>query len=70
MSLEKPYVAVNHLEGHALTARLTDNIEYPYLLLLVSGGHTQIIAVIEYGRYTRISSTLDDAAGELSLIHI
>ena len=42
MSLEKPYVAVNHLEGHALTARLTDNIEYPYLLLLVSGGHTQI----------------------------
>ena len=45
MSLEKPYVAVNHLEGHALTARLTDNIEYPYLLLLVSGGHTQIIAV-------------------------
>ena len=65
MSLEKPYVAVNHLEGHALTARLTDNIEYPYLLLLVSGGHTQIIAVIEYGKYTRISSTLD-----LSLIHI
>jgi len=64
MSLEKPYVAVNHLEGHALTARLTDNIEYPYLLLLVSGGHTQIIAVIEYGKYTRISSTLDDAAGE------
>ena len=64
MSLEKPYVAVNHLEGHALTARLTDNIEYPYLLLLVSGGHTQIIAVIEYGKYIRISSTLDDAAGE------
>ena len=63
-SINKPFIAVNHLEGHALTARLTDNIEYPYLLLLVSGGHTQIIAVIEYGKYTRISSTLDDAAGE------
>ena len=64
MSLDKPYVAVNHLEGHALTARLTNNIEYPYLLLLVSGGHTQIIAVLEYGKYSRLSSTLDDAAGE------
>ena len=46
MSLSIPYVAVNHLEGHALTARLTNNVEYPYLLLLVSGGHTQIIAVL------------------------
>ncbi len=64
MSLDRPYVAVNHLEGHALTARLTDNIKYPYLLLLVSGGHTQIVAVLEYGKYVRISSTLDDAAGE------
>ena len=64
MALDKPYVAVNHLEGHALTARLTDNVKYPYLLLLVSGGHTQIIAVLEYGNYIRISSTLDDAAGE------
>ena len=64
MSLDRPYVAVNHLEGHALTARLTDNVNYPYLLLLVSGGHTQIIAVLEYGKYVRISSTLDDAAGE------
>ena len=64
MSLDRPYVAVNHLEGHALTARLTDNVKYPYLLLLVSGGHTQIIAVLEYGKYVRISSTLDDAAGE------
>ena len=64
MSLDRPYVAVNHLEGHALTARLTDNVKYPYLLLLVSGGHTQIIAVLEYGKYVRLSSTLDDAAGE------
>ena len=64
MSLNKPYVAVNHLEGHALTARLTNNIKYPYLLLLVSGGHTQIIAVLKYGQYIRLSSTLDDAAGE------
>ena len=64
MSLDRPYVAVNHLEGHALTARLTDNIKYPYLLLLVSGGHTQIISVLEYGKYVRLSSTLDDAAGE------
>lgn len=64
MSLDKPYVAVNHLEGHALTARLTNNLKYPYLLLLVSGGHTQIIAILEYGKYSRLSSTLDDAAGE------
>jgi len=64
MSLNIPYVAVNHLEGHALTARLTNNVEYPYLLLLVSGGHTQIIAVLEYGKYIRLSTTLDDAAGE------
>ena len=64
MSLDVPYIAVNHLEGHALTARLTNNIKYPYLLLLVSGGHTQIIAVLKYGKYIRLSSTLDDAAGE------
>ena len=64
MSLNVPYVAVNHLEGHALTARLTNNIKYPYLLLLVSGGHTQIIAVLKYGKYIRLSTTLDDAAGE------
>ena len=63
-SLKKPYVAVNHLEGHALTARLITNIEYPYLLLLVSGGHTQLLAVENVGKYQRISTTLDDAAGE------
>ena len=63
-SLQKPFVVVNHLEGHALTARLVYDVDYPYLLVLVSGGHTQIIAVISYGNYKRISSTLDDSAGE------
>ena len=60
----KPLVAVNHLEGHALTARLTDNLEFPYLLLLVSGGHTQFLAVEGVGQYTRIGTTIDDALGE------
>jgi N6-L-threonylcarbamoyladenine synthase len=60
----KPLVAVNHLEGHALTARLTDNLEFPYLLLLVSGGHTQFLAVEGVGRYSRIGTTIDDALGE------
>ena len=63
-TLKKPYIAVNHLEGHALTERLVSNINYPYLLLLVSGGHTQLIAVKGFGKYKRISTTLDDAAGE------
>jgi N6-L-threonylcarbamoyladenine synthase len=60
----KPLVAVNHLEGHALTARLTDGIPFPYLLLLVSGGHTQIVRVDGVGRYARIGTTIDDALGE------
>jgi N6-L-threonylcarbamoyladenine synthase len=60
----KPFVAVNHLEAHALTARLTDGVEFPYLLLLVSGGHTQLIAVNGIGKYTRIGTTVDDAVGE------
>ena len=60
----KPFVAVNHLEAHALTARLTDNIEFPYLLLLVSGGHTQLVAVRGVEDYMRIGSTVDDAVGE------
>ncbi|MCB1782936.1 MAG: tRNA (adenosine(37)-N6)-threonylcarbamoyltransferase complex transferase subunit TsaD [Alphaproteobacteria bacterium] len=59
-----PFIAVNHLEGHALTARLTDNIEFPYLLLLVSGGHTQILVAEDVGIYKRLGTTLDDAAGE------
>ncbi|WP_208430584.1 tRNA (adenosine(37)-N6)-threonylcarbamoyltransferase complex transferase subunit TsaD [Methyloligella halotolerans] len=59
-----PFVAVNHLEAHALTARLTDGIGFPYLLLLVSGGHTQLLAVEGVGRYRRLGTTLDDALGE------
>ncbi|MBX3579150.1 MAG: tRNA (adenosine(37)-N6)-threonylcarbamoyltransferase complex transferase subunit TsaD [Rhizobiaceae bacterium] len=60
----KPLVAVNHLEGHALTARLTDGVPFPYLLLLVSGGHTQIVLVEGVGRYARWATTIDDALGE------
>ncbi len=59
-----PLVAVNHLEGHALTARLTDDVEFPYLLLLVSGGHCQLLAVRGPGKYERYGTTLDDAVGE------
>lgn len=60
----KPLVAINHLEGHALTARLTDGVEFPYLLLLVSGGHTQIVLVRGVGAYERWATTIDDALGE------
>ena len=60
----KPFIAVNHLEAHALTARLTDRLEFPYVALLVSGGHTQLVAVREVGDYRRLGSTVDDAAGE------
>ncbi|TNE64320.1 MAG: tRNA (adenosine(37)-N6)-threonylcarbamoyltransferase complex transferase subunit TsaD [Alphaproteobacteria bacterium] len=60
----KPFVAVNHLEGHALTARLVADIEFPFLLLLVSGGHCQILSVSGVGDYERLGSTIDDAAGE------
>jgi N6-L-threonylcarbamoyladenine synthase len=56
--------AVNHLEGHALTVRLTDDIAFPYLLLLVSGGHCQLLVVEGVGRYVRLGTTIDDAAGE------
>jgi len=59
-----PFIAVNHLEGHALTVGLTHNQKPPYLLLLVSGGHTQLIWVQDIGNYTRIGSTIDDALGE------
>ncbi len=61
---ELPFLAINHLEGHALTARLTDGIEFPYLLLLVSGGHCQLLTVSGVGRYRRLGTTLDDAVGE------
>lgn len=60
----KPFIAVNHLEGHALTARLTDDVAFPYLLLLVSGGHCQLLAVEGVGRYRKLGGTLDDALGE------
>ena len=60
----KPFIAVNHLEGHALTARLTDAVAFPYLLLLVSGGHCQLLIVEGVGRYRRLGATIDDAAGE------
>ena len=60
----KAFLAVNHLEGHALAARLTDQLDFPYLLLLVSGGHCQLLVCRGVGRYTRLGTTLDDAAGE------
>ncbi|EHI48593.1 metalloendopeptidase, putative, glycoprotease family [SAR116 cluster alpha proteobacterium HIMB100] len=63
-ALDIPYFAINHLEGHALTARLTDEVPYPYLLLLVSGGHTQLLSVLGPGQYQRLGTTMDDAAGE------
>jgi N6-L-threonylcarbamoyladenine synthase len=59
-----PLVPLNHLEGHALTATLTDATAFPYLLLLVSGGHTQLLAVLGVGRYRRLGTTVDDALGE------
>ena len=59
-----PFLAINHLEGHALTARLTDDVAFPCLLLLVSGGHCQLLVVQGVGRYRRLGTTLDDAAGE------
>ena len=61
---EKPLVAVNHLEAHALTARLTDATPFPYCLFLASGGHTQIVAVRRVGDYVRLGTTRDDAIGE------
>lgn len=59
-----PLSAVNHLEGHALTVGLTEGLEPPYLLLLVSGGHTQLLVVHDCGHYTRLGTTIDDALGE------
>ncbi len=64
LALDKPFVAVNHLEGHALCARIAHSIEFPYLLLLVSGGHCQILVVKNVGEYQRLGTTIDDAAGE------
>jgi N6-L-threonylcarbamoyladenine synthase len=61
---DKPFVAVNHLEGHALTVRLTEEVTFPYLLLLVSGGHCQLLTVRGPGDFTRLGTTIDDAVGE------
>ncbi len=64
MVLQKPFIAVNHLEGHILAIRLSYSIEFPYLLLLVSGGHCQFVAVLGIGKYKILGQTLDDAVGE------
>ena len=64
LALGKPFLAVNHLEAHALTARLTDDLAFPYLLLLVSGGHCQLVSVDGVGQYRRYGTTVDDAVGE------
>lgn len=63
-ALGKPLIAVNHLEAHALTARLTDGLAFPYLMLLVSGGHSQFVLVRDVGDYERWGTTIDDALGE------
>ena len=63
-SLNKPFVAVNHLEGHALSPKLNSDLEFPYLLLLISGGHTQYLYVESLGKYKRLGTTIDDALGE------
>jgi N6-L-threonylcarbamoyladenine synthase len=64
LALGKPLLALNHLEAHALTPRLTDQVAFPYLLLLASGGHTQLVAVRQLGDYVRLGTTMDDAIGE------
>lgn len=64
LAAEKPFLAVNHLEAHALTAGLTDGLAPPYLMLLVSGGHSQTLLVEGVGRYRRLGTTIDDAVGE------
>ncbi|MDR1693749.1 MAG: tRNA (adenosine(37)-N6)-threonylcarbamoyltransferase complex transferase subunit TsaD [Lactobacillaceae bacterium] len=64
LALNKPFIAVNHLEGHSLIARLSNDISFPYLLLLTSGGHCQILIVKGVGSYEKLGSTIDDAAGE------
>ncbi len=62
--LKKPFIAVNHLEGHALSIKLEQDINYPYLLLLVSGGHTEFTIIKNFNSYKRIGTTIDDALGE------
>ena len=64
MATDKPFIGVNHLEGHALSPRLSEDVPFPYLLLLVSGGHCQFLSVEGLGQYRRLGSTIDDAVGE------
>ena len=63
-ALNKPFIAVNHLEGHALSPKLNSQLNYPYLLLLISGGHSQFLSVEGLGNYKRLGTTIDDALGE------
>ena len=63
-SINKPFIAVNHLEGHALSPKLNSDLDYPYLILLISGGHSQYLSVQELGKYHRLGTTIDDALGE------
>ena len=63
-TLKLPFIGVNHLEGHALSPRLHSKINYPYLLLLISGGHSQYLSVNGLGNYKRLGTTIDDALGE------
>ena len=63
-SINKPFIAVNHLEGHALSPKLHTKLNYPYLLLLISGGHSQYLSVNNLGNYKRLGTTIDDALGE------
>ena len=63
-SLEKPFIAINHLEGHALSPKLNSKLDYPYLLLLISGGHSQYLSVKNLSEYKRLGTTIDDAIGE------
>ena len=63
-SLNKPFIAVNHLEGHALSPKLNSKLNYPYLLLLISGGHSQFLSIKSLGKYKRLGTTIDDAVGE------
>ena len=63
-AINKPFIAVNHLEGHALSPKLNSELNYPYLLLLISGGHSQYLNVQDLGKYKRLGTTIDDALGE------
>ena len=63
-AINKPFIAVNHLEGHALSPKINSELKYPYLLLLISGGHSQFLNVQDLGKYRRLGTTIDDALGE------